>query len=269
MSASIRSLTLRAAAALCLLLTAIVPAVAQPSSASPASGVQFLPRYDFTMSAAALGYDDDRFSWDTHWAGDFDLLDYRAGRATFLGDYQALLGSEFRPFDPYQSNYLLEASGSIRTPAAEVAGVLSHVSRHFGDRFKRIAIAENSLGVRVLRQFDLSDGTHLATRLDLRKVIAQAYVDYEWLGDVDISLRREVSSHAALYGQVIGHGITVDRSIADRGRQYGGRVEAGVRLGGARGAIDLFGGFERMIDADPLDRLSRGWAYFGFRLIGR
>ncbi len=54
-----------------------------------------------------------RFTWDTHWGGDFDLVDYVHGRVTFLADYQALLGSEFRPFDPYQSNYTLEAIGLV------------------------------------------------------------------------------------------------------------------------------------------------------------
>jgi hypothetical protein len=33
--------------------------------------------------------------------------------------------------------------------------------------------------------------------------------------------------------------------------------------------MELFGGAEQMIDADPLDRVTRRWAYFGFRLLGR
>ena len=105
------------------------------------------------MAAAKLAIDDQRFSWDTHWAGDFDLVDYVYGRISFLADYQALLGSEFRPFDPYQSNYLLEASGSYRIGKTELLGVLNHVSRHLGDRSKPAAVAENSLGARVMRRF--------------------------------------------------------------------------------------------------------------------
>ncbi len=265
---SIGSLTRRAALFACLTLTAAAPALAQQAPADRPSGVQFLPRYDFTMSAAALAYDDDRFTWDTHWAGNFDLVDYGHGRATFLGDYQGLLGSEFRPFDPYQSNYLLEASGSVRVRGSEVAGVLSHLSRHLGDRFKRVAVAENSLGVRILRQVGLNN-TSLAMRLDVRKVIARAYVDYTWMGDLDVTLRRDVSARVSVYGQVTGQGDTVDRTIAGRDHQYGGRAEVGVRLKGVRGNIDLFGGSERVIDADPLDRVPRRWAYFGFRIVGR
>ncbi len=33
------------------------------------------------------------------------------GGSSFLADYQALLGSEFRPFDPYQSNYTARGVG--------------------------------------------------------------------------------------------------------------------------------------------------------------
>jgi len=70
-----------------------------------ARGVQFRfrPRVAKDTSAALLAHSDPRFTWDTHWAGDLDLFTYPKGRASFLADYQALLGSEYRPFDPYQS----------------------------------------------------------------------------------------------------------------------------------------------------------------------
>src|SRR5262245_20927975 len=224
-----------------------------------------MPRYDFLMSAALLGHEDERFTWDTHWAGDFDLVDYVHGRATFVLDYQAVLGSEFRPFDPYQSNYLLEAIGTARLPAGiEVGGILNHVSRHLGDRFKAVAVAENSLGIRVWKNFSLGAperATTLAMRGDLRKVIARAYDDYTWISDLDMTLRRPVHPHASLFGRVVANGILVDPTIANRNRQYGGRAEVGITLNGDRGAVEFFGGFERMIDADPLDRLPQKWAF--------
>jgi hypothetical protein len=40
-----------------------------------------------------------------------------------------------------------------------------------------------------------------------------------------------------------------------------------VRLLGTGGAIDLFAGYEKVIDADPLDRQARRWAFAGFRLL--
>jgi hypothetical protein len=70
------------------------------------------------------------------------------------------------------------------------------------------------------------------------------------------------------YGRGLGVTYGVDEDVAGRGQQWGGRLEAGVRFIGRGGAIDVFGGFERMIDADPLDRLTRQWAFAGFRLTG-
>jgi hypothetical protein len=63
-----------------------------------------------------------------------------------------------------------------------------------------------------------------------------------------------------------GEGITVDETIAGRTTQYGGRIELGTRVGGTDGGLELFAGVERMIDADPLDRTTRRWAFGGFRL---
>jgi hypothetical protein len=245
-----------------------VTAFAQEPLPNAPSSAEFMSRFDFRMWAAALSYDDPRFVWDTHWAGDFDLVDYVYGRATFVADYQALLGNEYRPFDPYQSNYLLEAAGSIRFPQVEMFVVLSHVSRHLGDRPKRIAVAENSLGPRFLRRFT-SNTTTFDLRGDWRKVIERAYMDYSWIGTVDLTVRRPLSRHASLYGLAAGETYPIDKSISTRDTQNGGRLEAGVRVQGSVAAMDFFGGVHRMVDADPLDRTTRTWAYAGFRLVGK
>jgi hypothetical protein len=269
MSSPVGIVIRRAAAAACLSLFASIPAFAQHPIGDVPTGGAFMPRFDWHMSAAALSHEDDRFSWDTHWAGDFDLFNYKRGRASFLADYQALLGSEFRPFDPYQSNYLLEASGSVFIGKVEAAAVLNHVSRHLGDRPKRAAVAENSLGARVMRRLT-AGATAVDLRVDARKIIQRAYVDYTWMTDADLVVRRQLNSHATVYGRGYAELITVDRTIAGRDHQRGGRAEAGVRLTGhGNSAIELFGGYEQMIDADPLDRLPRRWAFAGFRLMGR
>ncbi|MBM3941307.1 MAG: hypothetical protein FJ318_10650 [SAR202 cluster bacterium] len=107
MAAFIRSVMVRAAWALLLLALLAPPAAAQmPFTMADAPATpQFLSRFDVHMSAARLSDTDPRFSWDTHWAGDLDLVDFVHGRVSFLTDYQALLGSEFRPFDPYQPGF--------------------------------------------------------------------------------------------------------------------------------------------------------------------
>jgi hypothetical protein len=226
------------------------------------------------MAAAALTADDVHFRWDTHWRGEFDLVDYVAGRMTFLGDYHALLGNEFRPFDPYQSNYTLAVSSSARIGATELAGVFHHVSRHLGDRTKKRpdgsdeAVAVNLLIGRLLRRVDARAAT-FDIRGEVGRALARAYVDYTWTAAGDVIARRTVSPRRAVYGRGVFELLGIDKTIAGRDRQHGHRVEAGIRLIGVRGDLDLFGGFERVIDADPLDRLPRSWAFAGFRLANR
>ena len=271
MTESIASFVRRAAIAACLVLGASVDGTAQQAlgivTDPPANG-QFFSRFDFNMSAAKLGHPDPRFSWDTHWAGDFDFFDFVKGRISFLTDYQALLGNEFRAFDPYQSSYTLEAAGSYRYGKTEFVGVLNHVSRHLGDRARRVAVAENSLGPRVMRRF--TDGpTTIDVRGDVRKVIARAYVDYTWISNIDVTLRSDLNPRLGLYARGFGQTIAVDKTIAGRDRQSGGRLEAGLRVAGTGGSIELFFGAERVVDADQLDRTARNWAFAGFRLLGK
>jgi hypothetical protein len=260
--------TVRALAFASLIAAAAGPAFAQQPLAEPPASPQFMSRFDFQMWADALASEDQRFTWDTHWAGDFDFIDYVYGRMSFLADYQALLGEEFRPFDPYQSNYYLAVSGSVRRGANEFVFVFHHVSRHLGDRPKRDSVAMNAALGRYLRRVD-RDGTTLDVKADFGPVVAHAWVDYTWIGSGELVLRRPLTGTAGTYGRAYGQTIWVDESIAGRGQQWGTRLEAGVRLAGSAGAIELFGGFERMIDADPLDRITRQWAFAGFRLTGR
>jgi len=57
------------------------------------------------------------------------IVDYVAGRAGIYVDYEALLGDEFRLFDPNQGNYTLEANASGRIgPKTEVVDLPSRVA---------------------------------------------------------------------------------------------------------------------------------------------
>ncbi len=51
------------------------------------------------------------FVWDTNFGGELDVIDYRTGRATFVANYQAILGDEFRHFDPNQGQLHPERIG--------------------------------------------------------------------------------------------------------------------------------------------------------------
>jgi hypothetical protein len=119
-----------------------------------------------------------------------------------------------------------------------------------------------------MRRFEEGPMT-IDLRADLRKVIARAYVDYTWISNIDVTLQTELKPRVGIYARTFGQTIAVDKTIAGRGRQNGGRLEAGVRVSGTGGVVELFAGGERVIDADQLDRLPRHWAFAGFRLLGK
>ena len=79
---SLGSLSLHALAAAWLTITLAADLQAQnpaPLGAAP-DRPEFMSRFDFHMSAAGVNEPDPRFSWDTHWGGDFDFVDYVRGR---------------------------------------------------------------------------------------------------------------------------------------------------------------------------------------------
>src|SRR5262245_12605750 len=125
----VRSLTLLGLLAFTTPAAAQIPQpVVEPAPAGP----EFLSRYDFHMSVYQLYGEEDpqqRYSWDSHFGASFDLVDYVYGRASVTIDYEAVMGSEYRPFDPNQGNYTLEASLSGRIRKNELAGVLEHRAR--------------------------------------------------------------------------------------------------------------------------------------------
>jgi hypothetical protein len=245
--------------------------VPQPVMAPAPPRPEFLSRYDFHMTASELLHEDDaaqRFSWDTHFGGSLDLADYVSGRASLLVDYQAVLGSEFRPFDPNQGNYILEASGSGRVGTTELVGVFHHVSRHLGDRAKRPAVAWNTFGGRVLHRLAVGD-TRIDADLDVGRIVQHSFVDYTWIGSLDVQVRRPVTPRVGVFAHAGGQLYGVDVLEAGRSRQKGGMAEAGVRLMGTAGALELFAGFERRVDAYPLERIPRRWGLAGFRLLSR
>src|SRR5205823_6086428 len=126
MADSVGSLSWRAALAACLCLTFVARAHAQrplPTVTPPSASPDFLPHANFHLAADGLQIDDPRFTWDTHFGGDVDVVDYVVGRVNGLADYEAILGNEFRLFDPNQGNYTLEFSASARVRQTEIAAV--------------------------------------------------------------------------------------------------------------------------------------------------
>jgi len=269
-----RTLGQRVAAAASLMLALAAPARAQQPVgpqpvAQPTGSPGVITRYDFHLSAASLAIDDKRFDWTTHFGGELDGIDYSVGRASIAVDYEAVLGHEFRAFDPNQGNYTLETSASARLGQTEAVFVFHHVSRHLSDRPKQFTIAWNTTGARVLRRFALDAGT-LDLLAEAGRIVQHSYIDYTWIGNLEATYRRSIVPRASVFAHVSGQLVGVNSEIAGRtDQQRGGLVEGGVRINGRDGAIELFGGAERRIDADPIDRQPQQWAFAGFRLIRR
>jgi hypothetical protein len=271
------SLRRRAAVAACLtLLFAARVAAQQPLFAPAPAGPEFLPRFDFHLSVDSLmppkdtpqAIADERFSWDTHFGGSFDVVDLVVGRAGATIDYQAVEGSEYRPFDPNQASYVLEAFVLARLGSrAEAGAIFHHVSRHLSDRPKRDAIAWNELGARVLGHFDAGPAT-VDVDVEGGWAIQHSFVDYTWLGETHVLVRRPISPRIGVYGQASGRFFGVS-DLATRGTQTGGRVEGGVRLGGRGGVVELYVGYENRVDAYPLDRVPQHWGLAGLRVVSR
>jgi hypothetical protein len=235
---------------------------------SGGSGVSFLPRAAFHMSAEHLGgVDDERFRWDTNFGGELDLVDYTKGRLIFAANYQAILGNELQKFDPNQGNYILEGALTARLHEVEAAFVFHHQSRHLGDRPKTQPVDWNMVGGRVSRSF-LVDGTYLQTRADLRWTVQQSFVDYTWELDAGIRGDRLIRPGIGVLAAGGLRYLGVD-GTAGRGGQTGYRAEGGFRFEGAGAAVELFAGVERRIDPSPLEFGTATWMTAGFRLLSR
>ena len=207
------------------------------------------------------------FVWDTNFGGELDVVDYRTGRATFVANYQAILGDEFRHFDPNQGNYILSGSSSLRTAGPEIAGVFYHQSRHLADRANRVAVAWNMIGGRAQHRFTAGQ-THVDARVDVRGVVQKSFVDYRWEIDSgarsDVQIRPQVGLLFSGDLRLLG----VD-GTQNRGNQTGFRGEAGLRTVGRAGAMEFFFAVERRIDPYPLEFGTAHWVTLGFRLLSR
>ena len=265
----------------CLVLSLTAHAAAQsqqPVIATAAAAPEFLARYDFHLSIARLMLStptpapviaDDRFAWDAHFGGSFDIADLVVGRLGVIVDYQAVMGSQYRPFDPNQGNYTLEGFVSARASAdTEVAGIFHHVSRHLSDRPKSFAVAYNEVGGRVMHRVTLGPTT-VDVDLEGGRAVQHSYVDYTWIGEGQLLIRHPINQHVGLFAHGHGQAFAVNDALAQRAAQAGGQVEAGVRIVGRAGVLEIFGGYEKRVDADPLDRLSQRWGLAGFRLLTR
>jgi hypothetical protein len=258
--------------AVALVVSFAAPCAAQDAGLAPAQSLPrspaFLATYDFHLQAIHLRADDEQFVWDADFGGDIDLVDYGKGRLNFLANYEAVIGDELRAFDVNQSNYTLDLRASVRGAQQEVAAVFNHVSRHISDRPRPFPIDWNMLGVQYWRTDDVDSAT-LRSTTSVLYVISRSFVDYTAQLGGQATLEVPMATHATALAGGAFTMMAVNRELLNRDRQWGGRAEGGVRIFGDAGMLDLVLGYERRIDAHPLQIQPRHWMYLGFRFLTR
>jgi hypothetical protein len=256
----------RAALAGAILLIATAAAAQPQAPASPAPA--FLPHASFEFQWGALMTNDPRFDWDGLIRFDLDVVEYGHGRATFSGEYEAVLGHERRSYDLNHGNYRFEATGSYRFGRLELALLTVHVSRHLSDREHPGAVSWNLIGVRANRRFAPERST-IDTEVSFGFAGQQAFVDYDWMSEARVVWRRPITQRWSFVS--IGTGLLVgtDEEIAGRPNLCGARIEGGVRVNGRKAALELFAGYERRVDAFPTERFRVRMFTVGFRVVSR
>jgi hypothetical protein len=252
-----------------ILLSAGVRADAQETGAEAGGSTAFLPRASFVFEWASLIADDKRFDWQGRVGVDFDITRFGRSRLNFRGSYEAVLGRERRLYDLNQSTYVFEAGLGHRFGGVEIAALLRHVSRHVVDRENAASISWNLAGVRAATAWTAASGRRLSGGIEIGRYTQPAFVDYAWTSRAAATLHEPLTSRLSLLGRASGEVIGVDRSIANRPRICGGRLELVLRVNGRAAAFEIFGGYERRIDAFPTDRFRVRWFTVGFRVVGR
>lgn len=260
-----------AAALVCLAAPCAAQVVGDaPPAAAPSTGTtDFLTRYQFHMNAESILVHDRRFSWDADFGGEIDLLQYRKGRLTFVGNYEVVLGKELRRFDAEQGNYILSGSFSRQTRYGELAGVFQHVSRHLSDRPKLFGIDWNILGARWIDVTDLGPDRrlHLESHAMVGRTVTRSYVDYTWMIAAGGTLRRSINDRVGSFGSLDLTLVGTADPNPRRGVLKGSSIEGGIRLRGRAASVELFARVEHRIDAETIERLSRSWLLLGFRFL--
>jgi hypothetical protein len=231
--------------------------------APPQSG--FLTRSDFSFTLGLLGSDDPRFTGVGRAKGDIDALDFGSGRANFTFDYEGVLGGEHHAFELNHGNYFLESSLSRRFGDLEAAFVFHHVSRHLTDREEDGSISWNVFGGRAIGRWAAATWT-IDGQVDLGYVYQPHFVDYTWVSALGVALRRPMNGRAAAFLGARGELNKVTGEVRDHG-PCGARIEGGIKLRGVKSDVEIYGAYERRIDAYPTERTRVRFAEFGIRLF--
>jgi len=196
---------------------------------------------------------------DTHFGGSptssTTSRTHRASTST-----RALLGDEFRLFDPNQGNYTLEANASGTHREDRGGGDLPSRVAHLSDRPKTFAIAWNCSAPPAAPR----SSSAARRSISISKAGGSSALVRDYSGSA--SCTRSYASRSTRTSPSSGASSAVggrQRRSSRRSTQRGGFLEAASAEGRA-GVLELFAGVERRVDADQRDRLPQQWALAGF-----
>jgi hypothetical protein len=150
------------------------------------------------------------------------------------------------------------------------------------DRDNPPSISWNTFGVRAQSVWTADDGLtasgsaetpdpgrsdRVDGEIEISRAMQQAYVDYSWISRAKVSWWRPLTPVVSLRVRATGEVIGVKGGDVRNERVCGGRIEGGLQFRGRAAILEVFGGYERRIDAYPTDRFRVRWFTAGARVV--
>jgi hypothetical protein len=187
-------------------------------------------------------------------------------RWMFDADHEGIMGRSGDPVKLDIIEYGFEMSGAC----GPVRVFVRHRCRHESDQYNPLTVSWNTMGIEIGREFKPQAGWVLMATINVQDVVSRYYVDYGTVSELHLGARRTMSKTASVYGAAFGTAITVvPTALPPRNTQLGASFETGVRLDGARGSVDFFVGYSRLVDAFTTGRKRERFVSVGLRISSK
>jgi hypothetical protein len=187
-------------------------------------------------------------------------------RWMFDADHEGIMGRSGNPVKLDIIEYGVEMSGAC----GPVRVFVRHRCRHESDQYNPLTVSWNTVGVEIGREFKPQAGWVLMANINIQDVVSRYYVDYGTVSELHLGARRTVSKTASVYGAALGTAITVvPTALPTRNTQLGAAFETGLRLDGAKGNVDFFVGYSRLVDAFTTGRRRERFVSVGLRISNK
>lgn len=250
---------------LAALATVAPSAVAQPAPPPPDEWPSVLTRAALSATGEFLNSRQPDMPLSVMFRGDVDLVDFGAMRIPFDFTFAVAFNDHF---NPRHADYSFRFTPTVPVGRVDLSALYHHTSRHLHDAERPAPISWDSFGGRAATgggsgRWLWSSRFEASYYPDSRR----RYVDYQWEAVEAGRVSYRVSPRWAYYGDATLREVRCDRGVAGRDRAWGSRIEAGLVLGYRGGIAEVFIGWDRRIDPDPLEHSEASFFVFGGRLV--